>query len=197
MTAAEEWTVWSNAAYIIGGLLLPQLVASPIGWAGGFAMVGLGVGSYLYHSGKVEWGQHADVLMMYVVGTLLLGAAFGLSDGYSAIALLIAGGLGGVYLRWHVSNRMEVKIGVLYLAVLVAASIRSRYLAADWRLIGIGSAVLLLALVSRFLWKIWAVVDHHPTTSKQWGKVPHPWSHGLWHVLAAAGLVFWFVGLAG
>ena len=195
MTAAEKWTVWSNLAYVVGGLLLPQLVASPIGWAGGFAMVGLGVGSYLYHSGKVEWGQHADVLMIYVVGTLLLGAAFGLSDGYSAIALLIAGGLGGVYLRWHVSNRMEVKIGVLYLAVLVAASIRSSYLAADWRLIGIGSAVLLLALLSRFLWRLprWTVEP----PGWRGGRQPHPWSHGLWHVLASVGLVLWFVGLAG
>lgn len=192
----KTWDVSTNLAYVACGVVALQVVASPIGFVFGLAMIALGVASALFHSGTVKWGNHADVMTIYVVGTILLVSAFGVSGAIGAVVALI-GGLGlGWFLRWEVKEPMERKVGALFLAVLVATSIRSIYSEATWWLIGVGSVLLLVALWARFLWTIPNPRDLIPVNTpgvKPW-RLPHPKSHGAWHLVSAPGLLLWFLG---
>jgi len=185
------WDVLTNAAYVLAGAIAIGLVPGPMGFAFGLAMIALGLASALFHSGAVKWGNHADVLAMYVVGTILLVSAFGVSGAIGAVAALL-GGLGlGFWLRGRVDEPMERKVGALFLGVLVATSIRSVYLAADWRLISLGTLLLLVALWVRFGW---SVLDDSDLLGLDRVLIPHPKAHGAWHVLSAPGLLAWFLG---
>ncbi len=178
--------ILTNIVYVIMGaaaismaIAAEQDMAMPIAF--GVAMILLGLGSGLFHSGKFKWSNHADVISMYIVGVLLVFMALGIRGLIGGIiAVVIAAGV-SYYTRWELDHiKMEYKIGVLYVGFILVAALASlwRDPPPNFGTIGVGIVIMVAALVIRF-----------PLANK------FKESHAVWHLLTGVGLFLFYRGV--
>jgi dihydroceramidase len=152
------------------------------GWFG-FTAIVIGIGSVALHASLTLWGQFADVLGMYLLGSFTLAWAVmrwrGLSPA-AAIALyvLVAGGLIGALWVWPETRRW-------LFAVLLVTAIAVEWWLARPRRPGVNSRLLLCGLAANALaFAIW-IADQAGTLCAP----ASPWQgHAAWHLLGAAAL---------
>ena len=130
----QFYNLWSNLAYLAGGLLIVWLSTSGIGRAFGVVLIVLAVGSGWFHGSLTRSGQISDVVSVYCAMTSII--AFGLIEmvpleekGYAArmcfaVALLL--GLSAGMLRhrlWFFNSDyfMPFLAGLLVLCMAMTA----------------------------------------------------------------------------
>lgn len=184
---------WSSFGFVaVGSWIMLGAGLRPGSALGGFAALWLGftaivigVGSVALHATLTLWGQFADVLGMYLLGSFTLAWAVmrwrGLS-GRAAILLyvVVAGGLIG--LLWVMPETRR-----WLFAVLLVVAIAVEWWGARPRRIGARPQLLLLGLAANILaFAIW-ILDQTRTVC-----APESlWQgHAAWHLLGAVAVGF-------
>lgn len=173
---------WSNLFYIMAGCTV-----WPHTWAGGLSLMLLGVGSFLYHGYKTVFTDNLDNSGIYLVmGTLLTYVAFRLfrPDLVSTIigqSLMLSVGL---LLAWRLQwFPMPAVMENIVIGIVV----------------GVASLVLFLhgqaldAFVGLFLFAVAYLVCWQMDRARTywWPK----WGHAHWHILTAAALQCFWLGI--
>ena len=182
---------WSSFGFVGVGLWImlgarnsptSALAGPAAGWFG-FTAIVIGIGSVALHASLTLWGQFADVLGMYLLGSFTLAWAMmrwrGLSPAAAiALYLLVAGSLIGALWGWPETRRW------LFAALLVTAIAVEWWLARPRRP-GVNARLLLCGLAANALaFAIW-IADQAGTLCAP----ASPWQgHAAWHLLGAAAL---------
>jgi hypothetical protein len=158
------------------------LTGWPALWLG-FTAIVIGVGSVLLHATLTLWGQFADVLGMYLLGSFTLAWALmrwrGLSPATAtAIYVALAGTLIG--LLWVMPETRR-----WLFAVLLVGAIGVEWWLARPRRPGVQSRLLLLGLAANTLaFAIW-ILDQTRTLCAPQSLVQ---GHAVWHLLGAVAV---------
>ena len=201
----EPQNAWSNLAYILTGALVGAYYRSRLLRGLALAMIGVGVGSFLYHASASRALRAFDVGAMYwLYGHLALLAAASLSPRFASWCECRAATLTGGLLLVSVPVTLYRGVSILgvrpFEITLVTGGVA----------LVLGVALLARAVRARH-WSAWAwpagsVLLFALAAALQVGDRPGGWcwnpqatlqGHALWHLLSAAasGLTVW--GLTG
>jgi hypothetical protein len=193
-----EWLLqpansWSSFGFVavgswimLGAALRPDraLDGFPALWLG-FTAIVIGVGSVALHATLTLWGQFADVLGMYLLGSFTLAWAVMRWRGLSAWAaillyVVVAGGLIG--LLWVVPETRR-----WLFAVLLVVAIAVEWWGARPKRVGARPQLLLLGLAANILaFAIW-ILDQTRTVCAAESLLQ---GHAVWHLLGAVAVAF-------
>lgn len=190
----EPQNTWSNLAFVAGGAVLIAGGAGRMTRVIGVALVGVGIGSFLYHASASRTLRHLDVAAMYwlflLAGASALGALRAQARAWldrHAFALLAASLVAAVALTLARNVRLAgVKPFSLTIATGVTATLIIAALArVAWLQRSLPSAAAIVALFAA-------------AVTCQLGDRPGGWlfapgapvqAHALRHVLSAAAMV--------
>jgi len=163
----------------------------PMRWLG-FTAIVIGTGSVLLHATLTLWGQFADVLGMYLLGSFTLVWAItrwrGLRPGTAVLLYaVVAGGLIG--LLWAAPQTRRWLFAVLLVAAIAVEwwLARPRRAGVDgrWLLAGLAANALAFGFWMLDQTRVWCA----PESLLQ--------GHAAWHLLGAAAVLCSFVYYAG
>ena len=184
---------WSSFGFVVVGSWImlgaatrpaSALSGFPALWLG-FTAIIIGVGSVALHATLTLWGQFADVLGMYLLGSFTLAWAVMRWRGLSARAaialyVVVAGTLIG--LLWVVPETRR-----WLFAVLLVVALAVEWWGARPRRAGVQSHLLLLGLAANILaFAIW-ILDQTRTACVADSLVQ---GHAAWHLLGAVAVAF-------
>jgi dihydroceramidase len=151
----------------------------------GFTAIIIGIGSVMLHATLTLWGQFADVLGMYLLGSFTLAWAVmrwrGLSPRTAMLLYLaVAGAL--IALLWLMPETRR-----WLFAVLLVVAIAVEWWGARPRRPAVQSQLLLLGLAANFLaFAIWILDQTRSVCAAD-----SMWQgHAAWHLLGAAAVAF-------
>jgi hypothetical protein len=182
---------WSSFGFVLVGSWIMlgagtrphSALAGPAALWLGITAVIIGVGSAALHASLTLWGQFADVLGMYLLGSFTLVWAVMRWRGFSpraaaALYLLVAGGLIAALWLWPETRRWLFAV-LLFIAIAAEwwlARPRRRDVRAGLLLAGLGANILAFA--------IW-IADQTRTLCAPDSLVQ---GHAAWHVLGAVAV---------
>jgi hypothetical protein len=194
----EPQNTWTNVAFILGGAFLIARRRGGIASACGWALVGVGAGSFLYHASASRTLRHLDVGAMYWLFLLTTLVAIGalwpraksLLDRRAMSALVVT--LACAILL-TVGRNVRV-FGFKPLSLAIATGIAAT-------VVGLALFALVLRARSRRLaWEVGATLGIFGVALVcQVGDRPGNWlcapdvivqAHALWHVLSATAVTF-------
>jgi hypothetical protein len=193
----EPQNTWSNLAFALGGAWLVSAAASRLARLTGVALIGVGIGSFLYHASVARELRHLDVAAMYWVflmatalclQAIVAGSRDALHRG--AWAILVVTLLLAIAFT---AGRNIVVAGMkpfsLKFATAAAAAIIILSMArVAWRRETLGGALQLLVIVTLF-----GLAAACQTMDRPGGRFFRPGAivqaHAAWHVLAAVTFV--------
>lgn len=192
MNITKIWDVGTNLAYIAAGITTVILLgdSGAVSWLFLFSMLLLTIGSGIYHAEifKYPVGNHLDVGAMYFNNLVFLTLALStftkqVTMGDTLVmAVLFIAPLFIWFFRFYLNHiKMEYKISAIFIVILLAAEFRQAVLgsAVNWTYILIALGFMAIAALFRL------ILDDKK----------YPWSHGVWHLVSALGLAYFYAGL--
>ena len=192
----EPQNTWSNLAFVFSGAYLAFLTSLRTSRLVGVAIVGVGIGSFIYHASASYTLRHMDVAAMYALFfALLMLAAVSLHARWSALIdahVWLLATLALAFAAFATSSRNFVVFGVKPLALPAVTATTSGVLIGSlmlraWRERTVRTAVRVGMAVSLFAGALVCQVGDRPG-----GWLLNPESiiqaHAVWHILAAAAL---------
>lgn len=195
----EPQNTWSNLAFVAGGALLLGTARSRHGRMIGAPLVGVGIGSFLYHASASAALRELDVAAMYwLFAMAAVECAGALSadfrrrlDGWAALSLVLtlAGAVGLTLARNVVAFGFKPLSLTVTTAVTAAVLIFTLVMITVRRSRGPGSFVELTVLLLVFAAAVCCQLADRPG-----GILYRPGAfvqaHALWHLLAAIAFVW-------
>ena len=192
MNLTKLWDVGTNLSFIAAGITTVVLLgdSGAVSWLFMFSMLLLTIGSGIFHAEifKYPIGNHLDVGAMYFTSLVLLTVAVStytkqVNMGDTLVmAVLFIAPLFIWFFRFYLKNiKMEYKIAAIFVTILLTAEFRQAVL---------GSSVEWIYLLIALQLMIFAVIFRLVLNDKK-----YPWSHGVWHLVSAAGLAYFYAGL--
>ncbi|MGD9525041.1 MAG: hypothetical protein AB7P61_07600 [Gemmatimonadales bacterium] len=170
---------WSNAAYVLAGVVVVLLDRTLAGWVMAGSLVMLGLGSGLYHGFKTLWANRLDHVGMYLTFGALAVHASAPRHPVTPWLMLVTGVALAVLLSYVIPRvSLDLQMGMLLWFSMIPAVL-------------LGSASLALLSFGVFLaaYLCWQL-DKHRALLRLWG-------HALWHILTAAAIAMMYLAAKG
>lgn len=194
----EPQNTWSNLAFVLGGAALVGACRMRLACGAGWALLGVGVGSFLYHASASAALRQLDVGAMYwLFGiTVLLCGAMTFPAWRTSVerhAIVACVGMLVLAVGITVARNFTIggfkPLGLTVVTGVVSALLFATLARSALRRESVGAALQLLGIVTVFGAAIWLQVGDRPG-----GRLYRPnaliQAHAGWHVLSAVAITW-------